>query len=130
MDVVKTGHMRELEKRETSLLWKDSKLNGFWDLKDLTVSFHLIKTCSRLATVKTVERKNVGKKCLKNYLKKIPLVLAFSALGHPDIAAGEPLFVVSPHYPGDHKTLSISGHVGFHVIFTSIHSLGHSSFYG
>jgi hypothetical protein len=66
MDVVKTRHMRELEKRETGLLWKDSKVNGFWDLKDLTVSFHLGKTSSRPATVITVEQKNLGKKCLKN----------------------------------------------------------------
>jgi hypothetical protein len=63
MDVVKTRHMRELEKRETGLSWKDSKVNGFWDLKDLTVCFHLGKTSSRLAIVITVEQKNLGKKC-------------------------------------------------------------------
>jgi hypothetical protein len=67
MDVVKTRHMRELEKRETGLSWKDSKVNGFWDLKDLTVSFHLGKTSSRPATVNTVEQKNLGKKCFKIY---------------------------------------------------------------
>jgi hypothetical protein len=27
---------------------------------------------------------------------------------------------------GDHETLSILGHVGFHVIFSSIVNLGHS----
>jgi hypothetical protein len=61
----------------------------------------------------------------KLFKKKFHWFLAFSALGHPDIVARESLFVVSPHYLGDHKTLSISGHVGFHVIFTSILSLGH-----
>jgi hypothetical protein len=49
MDAVKTGHMRELEKRETGLSWKDSRINGFWDLKDLMVSFHLGKRSSRPA---------------------------------------------------------------------------------
>jgi hypothetical protein len=52
-------------------------------------------------------------------------LLAFLPLGHPDIAAREPLLVVSPQYPGDHETLSISGDVGFHVIFSSSFSLGH-----
>jgi hypothetical protein len=66
MDVVKTGHMRELEKREAGLSWKNSKVNGFGDLKDLTVSFHIGKMNSRLATVNTVEQKNLGKKCFKN----------------------------------------------------------------
>jgi len=51
-------------------------------------------------------------------------------LGHPDIAAREPLLVVSPQYLGDHETLSIFGHVGLHVIFSSIFSLGPSSLYG
>jgi hypothetical protein len=53
------------------------------------------------------------------------LVVGFSPLGHPDIAAREPLLVVLPQYLGDHETLSISGHIGFHVIFSSIFSLGH-----
>jgi hypothetical protein len=66
MDVVKTEHMRELEKRETGLSWKDSKINNFWDLKNLTVSFHLEKRSSHPATRNTVEKKNLGKKYFKN----------------------------------------------------------------
>jgi hypothetical protein len=46
--------------------------------------------------------------------------------GHPENPAREPLEVVLPDFKGDHETLSILGHVGFYVIFSSIVNLGHS----
>jgi hypothetical protein len=46
--------------------------------------------------------------------------------GHPENPARELLEVVSPDIKGDHETSSILGHVGFHVIFSSIVNLGHS----
>ena len=49
-----------MEKIERYLLGKDLKVNNFWDLKDLTVSFHLRKTASRPATEKIVEQKKIG----------------------------------------------------------------------
>jgi hypothetical protein len=48
-------------------------------------------------------------------------------LGHPKNPAWQPFEVVSPQNPGDHEILSISWHVGLHVIFSSIWGIGHSS---
>jgi hypothetical protein len=46
--------------------------------------------------------------------------------GYPENPVREPLEVVLLDFKGDHETLSILGHIGFHVIFSSIVNLGHS----
>jgi hypothetical protein len=44
-------------------------------------------------------------------------LLIFLPLIHPSIVAKEPILVVSSQYSSDEETLSISKHVGLHIIF-------------